>query len=235
MFHNKNKLLCQPGLRKAQRKEVFMTFLKKNSVNLLIGLCELALGILLLINPTGFTAGIIIAFGVICLIVGIVQIVFYWRKPFAEAMSRLYLMKGLASVSIGLFCTCFSHWFWETFMLLSFLYGVLLLVSGFYKAQWSIDLLRQKEKRWWMGAVDAALTILFALLIIGNPFPSVNTTWTFSGIALIATAAVDFAALLLIRIFVNAKLPMKEKTPENRKEEEKKKETESETDTNIAK
>lgn len=98
-------------------------------------------------------------------------------------------------------------------MLLSFLYGVLLLVSGFYKAQWSIDLLRQKEKRWWMGAVNAALTILFALLIIGNPFPSVNTTWTFSGIALITTAAVDFAALLLIRIFVNAKLPKKEKTP----------------------
>lgn len=188
-----------------------MTFLKKNSVNLLIGLCELALGILLLINPTGFTTGIIIAFGAVCLIFGIVQIVFYWRKPFAEAMSRLYLMKGLVSVSVGLFCTCFSHWFLETFVLLSFLYGILLLASGFYKVQWSIDLLRQKEKRWWTGTVSAALTIVFALLIIGNPFPSVNATWIFSGIALIVTAVVDIVTLLLIRVFVNAKLPKRKK------------------------
>ena len=188
-----------------------MTFLKKNSVNLLIGLCELALGILLLINPTGFTTGIIIAFGAACLIFGIVQIVFYWRKPFAEAMSRLYLMKGLVSVSVGLFCVCFSHWFLETFVLLSFLYGILLLGSGFYKVQWSIDLLRQKEKRWWMGAISAVLTIVFALLIIGNPFPSVNATWIFSGIALIVAAVVDLVTLLLIRVFVNAKLPKREK------------------------
>ncbi len=188
-----------------------MTFFKNNFVNLLIGLCELILGILLLINPTGFTTGIIIAFGAACLIFGIIQIIFYWRKPFAEAMSRLYLMKGLASISIGLFCVFFSHWFLDTFVLLSFLYGILLLGSGFYKVQWSIDLLRQKEKRWWMGAISAALTIIFALLVIKNPFSSVKAIWIFSGIALIVTAIVDFATLLLSRVFVNAKLPKREK------------------------
>ena len=188
-----------------------MKFLKENSVNLLLGLCELALGILLLINPTRFTTSIIIAFGAVCLIFGIIQIVFYWRKPFAEAMSRLYLMKGLLIISVGLFCICFSHWFLETFVLLSFLYGILLLASGFYKIQWSIDLLRQKKKRWWMSAISAVLTIVFALLIIGNPFSSVNTTWIFSGIALIVSAVVDIVTLLLIRVFVNAKLPKREK------------------------
>ena len=123
-----------------------MKFLKQNSVNLLISLCELIIGILLLIDPTGFSNGIIIAFGAACLAFGVVQIVFYWKKPLAEAISRFYLMKGLISISVGLFCICFSHWFLETFKLLSFLYGILLLISGFYKVQWSIDLLRQKRK-----------------------------------------------------------------------------------------
>ena len=213
-----------------------MKFLKKNSVNLLISICELVLGILLLINPTGFTTGIIIAFGAACLIFGIVQIVFYWRKPFAEAMSRFYLMKGLISVSLGLFCVCFSHWFLDTFVLLSFLYGILLLVAGFYKVQWSIDLLRQREKRWWMGAISAALTIIFSLLIIGNPFPSVNATWIFSGIALIIESVFDLTSLFLIRVFVNAKLPKhtkKETKAKAKKDSDLNVETNTETNTSA--
>ena len=120
-------------------------------------------------------------------------------------------MNGLISISAGLFCICFSHWFLETFKLLSFLYGILLLISGFYKVQWSVDLLRQKEKRWWLAAISAGLSILFSLVIIGNPFSTVAVTWIFSGVVLIAEAIIDLAMLLLIRVFVNAKFPKRKK------------------------
>ena len=84
----------------------------------------------------------------------------------------------------------------RNFKLLSFLYGILLLISGFYKVQWSIDLLRQKEKRWWLAAVSAGLSILFSLIIIGNPFSTVTVTWIFSGVVLIAEAIIDIVILL---------------------------------------
>lgn len=180
-----------------------MKFLKENSVNLLITLFELVIGILLLINPVGFTTGIIIAAGAVLLVIGIADIVFYWRKPFTEATHQKYLAKGLTLTAAGLFCICFSRWFIETFPLLTFLYGLLLLVFGFYKVQWSVDLLRQKNKRWWMGALSAAASLIFSAVIIANPFASSVAIWYFVAIALIVEAVADLVVVLMIRIFIN--------------------------------
>lgn len=58
-----------------------------------------------------------------------------------------------------------------------------------------------------LPAVSAGLSILFSLIIIGNPFSTVTVTWIFSGVVLIAEAIIDIVMLLLIRVFVNAKFP----------------------------
>jgi len=59
--------------------------LKKNS-NLVMCIAELIIGILLLINPVGFTRGIIVALGIPLTLQGIGSIVSYIReKPPAAA------------------------------------------------------------------------------------------------------------------------------------------------------
>lgn len=44
-----------------------MKAIKENAGSLILSLAEIAVGILLLVNPVGFTAGIIIAAGVLLL------------------------------------------------------------------------------------------------------------------------------------------------------------------------
>ena len=67
--------------------------LKKNS-NLVMCVAELVIGILLLINPTGFTRGIIIALGIPLALQGIGSIIGYFReKPQAASEGNL-LAKG---------------------------------------------------------------------------------------------------------------------------------------------
>ena len=188
-----------------------MKFFKDNSVNLLIGLGELILGILLLINPESFSTVITIAFGIVCLLFGILQAIFYWKKPLVQASTQLYLMKGLISISAGLFCIIFSDWFGHSYQVLLRIYGVLLLVCAFYKVQWSVDLLRQKQTRWFLGAIIAATTLVFALLIIANHFSTMKASWIFSGIVLIIQAVMDLVVLLFACIFVNVKLPKRQK------------------------
>lgn len=77
-----------------------------------------------------------------------------------------------------------------------------------YKVQWSIVFFAKKKSvGGFAGSKCQGLSILFSLIIIGNPFSTVTVTWIFSGVVLIAEAIIDIVMLLLIRVFVNAKFP----------------------------
>lgn len=100
---------------------------------------------------------------------------------------------------LGLFCITKSEWFLVTFPVLTVFYGILTLVSGVSKVQWAVDMLRTRQKYWFVEVIGAVLTIVCAVLILTNPFASTDVLWTFIGITMIAEAVVDVAAFVLGR------------------------------------
>ena len=116
-----------------------MTKINRSTGNLLTCIFELLVGILLLINPVGFTSGIIIVFGIVLAVVGAVSLFRYFREDAETAAEERGLTKGLIFVLFGLFCAFKSEWFIITFPLLTVLYGILALISGVSKVQWAVD------------------------------------------------------------------------------------------------
>ena len=55
-----------------------MKSIRENAGVLILCIAELLVGILLLINPVGFTAGIVIAAGVLLIASGLQSVVRYW-------------------------------------------------------------------------------------------------------------------------------------------------------------
>ena len=53
--------------------------------NLFMSVVEIVIGILLLINPVGFTSGIIVAFGIVMMLMGVGQIIKYFATEAEEA------------------------------------------------------------------------------------------------------------------------------------------------------
>ena len=166
---------------------------KVNSGNssLLMSIVEILVGILLLINPVGFTSGIIVAFGIVLAIMGIGQVIGYFCADAEEAAGSGKLTKGILFTVLGLFCAFRSEWFIATFPVITILYGVLILVTGVSKFQKAVDMVRVKQKYWFVALISAVLTLLFAILIIFNPFASTAFLWTFIGISLIVEAIMD--------------------------------------------
>ncbi len=176
---------------------VFKENFKGKLNGIILFLVEALLGILLLVNPIGFTRGIIVTAGVLLTIAGIVHIIAYFRSTPQEGFIGKMLSKGLLEIIGGLFCALNSQWFIATFPILAILYGIGTLVSGIVKVEMTVDLIRLKGKRWELSAVGAALTILCAVIILLNPFGTTIILWRFVAISLIIEAVVDLVSAFL--------------------------------------
>ena len=165
--------------------------LKRNLGSVAMSLAEIIIGILLLVNPVAFTSGIIVAFGIVLMITGIGTIIKYFRTEPEEAAVSQILVKGLLELLGGTFCAFNSHWFIATFPVLTLVYGVVILVTGITKLQWTVDIIRMKRSKWFWMAISAAISILCGITVITNPFSTTAVLWMFIGISLIVDAVFD--------------------------------------------
>lgn len=164
--------------------------------NIIMALCELGIGILLLVDPVGFAVWIFILLGIVLLIMGCMEAVAYFCSEPMIVLKRHNLAVGLVEISAGLFCIFQYNWFIATFPLLTILYGIMILFTGFVKIQWTVDMIRLNEKKWYFVAVSAVLSLVFAWVILANPFTSTAVLWTFVAVSLIVEAVADVVGLI---------------------------------------
>lgn len=172
---------------------------ENKATGIIFCLFEVVIGILLLISPVGFTTGIICALGIALMFFGLLHIVKYIKADAKEAEKSQYLTKGLLALLIGGFCAFKAHWFIVTFPALSILYGTGVLAAGLAKIQFTFDMLRQKNKKWFLALISAAISIICAIVILNNPFTTTAILWLFTGISLIIEAVFDAVTLIVSR------------------------------------
>lgn len=184
--------------RFSKEEQILKKFLEKTS-SFALCLAEIVIGVLLLISPVGFTSGIIIGVGAVLLVMGLISIVHYFRSAPAEAAKDKGLAKGLCAAVAGLFCMLRHQWFIATFPLLTMLYGAAILITGIARIQWTVDMLRVKNNQWRWAAASAALAVVFAVIILLNPFATTAVLWVFVGVSLIVEAVVDAISIIFTR------------------------------------
>lgn len=190
-----------------------MKALKENFSTILIGIAELVVGILLIIDPKKFTDGIIITLGLALNVLGVLAIIKYFRSKPEEAVLGQQLFKGLMCISIGLFCVLNFSWFTKYNEIMSLMYGAALFLIGLSKIQWASDIIRLKKGNCLYPALGAALSIILGIIIIANPFGEGLSTFT--AIALIAGGAYDFFSLIYGSILSKRAATAKEAIPES--------------------
>ena len=169
----------------------------QKGVALLAALAELLVGILLFIEPIRFTSGILLGVGIILLIFGAICLLRYFRAEPVQAALEQNLAKGLVMLLLGGFLAFQTDRAISLFPLLTHLYGIAILIVGIVKLQQGVDLLRLKLRYWFLAGINAALAILFAVVILSNPFASTVALWQVAAISLIAEAVFDVIVLIM--------------------------------------
>ena len=170
--------------------------IKDDAGNVAASLGEMIVGILLLVNPSRFTSGIIIAFGALTALAGAYFTARYFMTEPRQASKEMLFGKGLLFLCAGLFCVLGHRMILLTFPALTVLYGALLLLIGLFKAQKAVDMVRMHGARWYFPAIGAALAVAAAVLIFINPFESALLLWIIIGLSLIGEAALDLVSLV---------------------------------------
>ncbi len=161
---------------------------------LVVCACEVAIGVVLLVNPQGFTKTVVTGVGILLCVLGAIALINYFRMSPEEAALSQELTRGILALLLGVFCIYKSEWIMKTFLPVIILYGVAALVVGVMKLQWTVDMIRMGMTRWAPTAVAAALSIILGLVIILNPSTSM---WTFLAVSLIVTGVADFVSAIL--------------------------------------
>ncbi len=177
-----------------------MSVIKLNLKEIIFCIIELIIGILLLINPVSFTSAIIILLGVSMVATGILFGYKYFRMSPEQAKKGNMLTWAILLLMVGLFCIVRTDWFVVTFPVLTVLYGILMLVAGVSKIQTMVDMLRLKNNKWFWAGINAAVSIVCAVIILWSPFASTAVLWIFAGISMIVEAVLDIVTLFLAYI-----------------------------------
>ena len=171
----------------------------KKSNAVVVCTAELLIGILLLVKPVEFTAGIIMAVGMGLMVKGAMNIISYFKTEPHIASQQNSLAKGIILLLTGCICTFKTEWLLSAFPFMAMVYGVMLLMIGIQKLQTAVDGKRLGNSNWHIVAITSILSIVCSVVIFLSPFSTAVYLWMFTGISLIAEAVADIVAIIVNR------------------------------------
>jgi len=171
-------------------------FLKSIKTNILgSALLCVILGIVLVIYPNTSLALVCRAVGVIVLITGAGFLLSHIRGGIFSWFYKLDLILGVLFVILG------GYILLNPLGLLSMIpivFGVLLIYHGISDLGQALELRKYEADRWWISIIIAVITIALGILIMKNPFDTIDMLMRIIGICLIYDGLSD---LLLVGKF----------------------------------
>lgn len=160
-------------------------------------LFEAYAGYRLLTAPVAFTDSMVTVFGVVMLLVGVLNLYWTFTLKSRDLPNTLVLVCGILGLILGVFCIAFSEYVVLALPTFAMIYGVMMVITGIAKLGDYIALQVMGLPRrifWLLGAI---LTIIFGMIIFLYPYTAIESAWLYGGCFMIAQAAVDLVIFLL--------------------------------------
>ena len=164
-----------------------MKFLKQLKWNLiLLAVFFIALGVVLILSPGATMKTICYILAAILIVVGVVFLANYLRNDIVGIIYRYDLVIGLSAILGGILVIIKVEQLTE---LIPAVLGFLVTISGILKMQNSIDMLRLGHGTWYVAFAMAIINIVFGVLLLMNPFGTMELLLMWLGIGFVYSGA----------------------------------------------
>ena len=158
-----------------------------------ISIVMFLLGLCVLIWPQISAAALCYILSAILLLAGIIRIVSYTQRGISSIFHTYELPLGILFLFMGIFGFARSQY---VILILPVVIGILILIDSVFQFQTSFDLKRLGVAAWWWPLILAVLSVLFALLLILNPFEGSRTLMVMLGLSLMIDGIQTFSSIL---------------------------------------
>ncbi len=151
-----------------------------------LAVVEIVVGLFLLISPDALTRAVVIIAGIALLLMGVISLIGYFRAEPVGSVLGYGMTKGLMEIAIGAFILIKTGWVVGVF---DTVIALAILLLGVSKLGMSVDLMRLKDSGWKPTLLDAAVTLICAIIIVS--VSASDMIWMVIGISLIVQAVLD--------------------------------------------
>lgn len=174
-----------------------MKILKDNIQTILFIVFEAVVGILLLTNPEAFTRTVIILFGIVLFVIGVICLVRFLNDRKRPVNNPLALIISVISLVFGAVCMFFSGAIIGLITAIAIIYGVILLIAGVCKIQNYFQSKKSGLAVSKVSIISGIIAIVLGIIVAVYPKSAAFSVWIVAGIVLLVNAAVDILSLIL--------------------------------------
>lgn len=179
-----------------------MQTLKQFLPILLLAILEIVIGIFLFVNPEGFTRVVIIIFGIVLLLIGIRNLIQFFRGRKNGSSGALTMVLAILALVIGAICLFASGVIINLIAVIAAVYGIILIIAGCFKL-YSFAETRGagiKNAGTILMLISGIIMLVFGIILVFHPFGTLEVLLKIGGVLLIIEAVLD-----LISIFIAMK------------------------------
>lgn len=181
----------------------------------LMGCLYILLGVIALALPETMEKTLAYLIGTVLVLAGAVSMICYLIRDAHQNYYHNDFLYGLVEITLG----CVVLYKLEMVIgMITFLLGLLVLVSGYTKLQDVIDMKRLSYGNWVLMLVLAALNVGIGILLIFYPFKTVELLFRVIGISLIISGAGDIFVTFYFAKKISIFLRKKEEEEQERAE-----------------
>lgn len=180
--------------------EVMIDLIKRKEIKgILVSILFIVLGVFLFIKPLELIETLLKVIGIILLIGGLFDFMNYFRLSSEDRIIDYTLMKGIMEITTSILFIFKSDVLSSVFPILL---GLIIIFINIFKLEVAINLKKFDEKNSLIGVIISVLSIILGIVIILNPFSTLELVVKVSGIIIVVSELSNIIYSFIVLKFI---------------------------------